>query len=160
MGGNATGKTSLGRLLMRFVNCFKDGSYARFTKIIDDKKKDALYRFSMHIAANESGEYREKGVDIHIYYTDINKKDNYEICANRLDENDCIEITYEQLNTIREVTWMKELDNAYAIKFKNRSAIIKEGKLLDAECLSSGTKAGVDISYIVASLIYISKKRN
>lgn len=205
MGGNATGKTSLGKLLMRFVNYFKDGSCARFTNVIGDRKKDAflcvdfvtvrdaLYRFQMNIRANESGEYTERDVDVRIYYTDINKKDNYEICAKRLDEYECEETRYNQVNTrgwnfsypqdtyrnkiyrviendknylyileqilktldpsIRSVIKVKELDNTYAIKFDNRSVIIQDGKIADVSSLSSGTKAGLDISYIIASLI-------
>lgn len=205
MGGNATGKTSLGKLLMRFINYFKDGGYYRFTSIIDDKNRKAslsvdfvtdenlLYRFAMHILPKESGEYRENDIDIHIYYTNINKKDNYEVCARRLDEHDCQETSYETINTsgwhfsyprdawktkayrsiendenylyileqilktldpsIKEVIRVKEVDNTYAIKFTNKSVIIKDGVITDEEALSSGTKAGLDISYIIASLI-------
>ena len=42
---------------------------------------------------------------------------------------------------------------ADAVKLNNRSVIIKEGKITDVDMLSSGTKAGLDISYIIASLI-------
>lgn len=205
MGGNATGKTSLGKLLMLFANYFEDGSYTRFVNIINDKKrassltidfvtdKESLYRFSMHISPNENDNYREEDVSINIYYTKINKRDNYEACAKRLDEQDCLEASYDDVDTqgwsfsypldalkdkkyqsiedndnylyileqilktldpsIREVVKMTELDNTYAIKLNNSSAIIKEGRIVDGEILSSGTKAGLDISYIIASLI-------
>lgn len=205
MGGNATGKTSLGKLLMRFANYFNDGGYNRFTSIIDDHEKtafltvdfvtseDILYRFDMHITPTISGEYKAKDVDIHIYYTDINKRDNYEACAKRLDDLDCKETAYNQLDTngwhfsypldaqlnktyysiekdrnylyileqilktldpsITEVIKVKDLENTYAIKFKHKSVIIKEGQIAEPEVLSSGTKAGLDISYIIASLI-------
>lgn len=206
MGGNATGKTSLGKLIMRFTNYFQDGRFNRFTNIINDRKRDAsltidfvtkeeeiLYRFKLHIAANETGEYKEDDVNIHIYYTDIGKRENYETCAKRLDELDCSETSYDKLNTsgwyfsypldawknktyssieeddrylyileqilktldpsIKEVIKVKELDNTYAIILDNQSVIIKEGQITGAEVLSSGTKAGLDISYIIASLI-------
>lgn len=205
MGGNATGKTSLGKLLMKFANYFTDGGYNRFTSIIDDKKraafltidfvsdKEKLYRFDMRIAAKENSEYKEDDVDIHIYYTNINKRDNYEMCAKRLDEYDCQQIMYEKVNTsgwyfsyprdawknktylsleddknylyileqilktldpsIKKVIKVKEVDNTYAIKLSNKSVIIKDGQITDEEVLSSGTKAGLDISYIIASLI-------
>ena len=39
MGGNATGKTSLGKLLMTFMKYFSDGISKRFTDIIDDYEK-------------------------------------------------------------------------------------------------------------------------
>lgn len=205
MGGNATGKTSLGRLLMRFANYFKDGSFERFTRYIDDRDKPAvlkidfvtdeniLYRFEMNISPKANEEYTEEDANIKIYYTEINKRDNYEICAKRLDEHNCEEIDYDEIMTtgwlfsypqdayvnktyklienderyfyileqilktfdpsIREVIKVKELDNTYAIKFDNQSVIIKDGRINDTEVLSSGTKAGLDISYIIASLI-------
>lgn len=54
---------------------------------------------------------------------------------------------------IQEVIKVKEVDNTYAVKLNNRFVIIKEGKITDVDMLSSGTKAGLDISYIIASLI-------
>lgn len=205
MGGNATGKTSLGKLLMLFANYFEDGNYRRFVNVIDDKSKKTsliidfvtdgnyLYRFHMEIAAKEDGKYREEDADIHIYSTDINIRDNYEACVKKLDENDCMEIVYEALDTsgwcfsypqdawknntyksiednakylyileqilktldpsIMEVIKVKELDHTYAIKLNNQSVIIKDGKITDTDVLSSGTKAGLEISYIIASLV-------
>lgn len=206
MGGNATGKTSLGKLLMRFANYFKDGNYKMFTGIIDDNKKMAtlkvdfvtdanvLYRFELFIAPNTGGDYIENDVDVHVYYTPIGIRDNYEICAQRLDKEECAEASYGDINTmgwyfsypqdawkdkayimieenekylyileqilktldpsIAEVIKMKELDNTYAIKMQNSSVIIKDGLIVNGDVLSSGTKAGLDISYIIASLLY------
>lgn len=205
MGGNATGKTSLGKLLMRFVNFFKDGNYYRFFKIIGDKKRAAVLtiefvagenefiRFDMRINPRGNGDYREEDVSTCICATRINKKDNYEMCAKRLEGMDCYKVAYFDIDTggwhfaypddayinktylsieddenylyileqtlktldpaIQEVIKVKELDNTYAVKLNNRSVIIKEGKITDIDMLSSGTKAGLDISYIIASLL-------
>ncbi len=205
MGGNATGKTSLGKLLMLFANYFKDGGFKRFTNIIDDKDRAAnltidfvtdvniLYRFNMKITPKNTEEYTEKDVNIVICGTEINKKDNYEICAKRLDEKECFMVAYEEINTrgwhfsypqdawknktyvtiendkryisilekilktldpsIRTVIKLKEVNNTYIVKWDHCSAIIKDGKIAEGEALSSGTKAGLDISYIIASLI-------
>lgn len=205
MGGNATGKTSLGKLLMLFVNYFKDGSYDRFLNIIDDTQKkamlkidfvtniDYLYRFEMNIEPKKTGEDTEQDIRISICCVDINKKDNYEICAKKIDEGNCFIVTHEDVDTrgwhfsypqdawrnktyvtieddkrylyileqilktldpcIKEVVKLKEVDNTYIVKWDNCSAIIKEGKIIEGEALSSGTKAGLDISYIIASLI-------
>lgn len=205
MGGNATGKTSIGKLLMLFANYFKDGAFQRFTNIIDDKNKVAnlsidfvtdrniLYRFVMKITPKTKEEYTEKDVDIEIYGTEINKKDNYEICAKKLDEKDCFRVDYEEINTngwhfsypqdawknktyvtienddryvsilekilktldpsIETVIKLKEVNNTYIVKWEHCSAIIKDGKIVEGEALSSGTKAGLDISYIIASLM-------
>ena len=204
MGGNATGKTSLGKLLMLFLNYFTDGTYKRFTNIIHDTSKTAqliidfvtalnvLYRFELKIEPMHDN-YSEENVHINFYYTPINVKDNYEMCAKRIDEADCYETTYDKINTsgwhfsypkdawtdkkkidfvdndkylhvleqvlktldtsIKEVIKVKELDNTYAIKYDRYSVLIKDGEITNAEYLSSGTKAGIDIAYTLTALI-------
>ena len=111
MGGNATGKTSLGRLLMLFTNYLNDGGFRRFTDRISDEKKEAkisidfvtdtniLYRFEMKVLPKEKDDYSEDEVDIKIYYTPILIKDNYEMCANKLNEKNCSCTTYDKINT-------------------------------------------------------------
>ena len=205
MGGNATGKTSLGKLLMTFMKYFSDGISKRFTDIIDDYEKEAtlkvefvtdkniLYRFEMYITPKPKDGYREENVKIHIYYTPIGTKENYEVCAKRLDTTICSEVSYEEVNatgwhfsypqdtwknknynsieenekylyileqilktldpSIQEVVKIQEVENSYAIKLGHRSVIIKDGTITGGDVLSSGTKAGLDISYIIASLI-------
>lgn len=206
MGGNATGKTSIGKLLMRFANYFSDGIYKRFLDIIDDYKKEAvlkvdfvtddenkLYRFEMFVSPRTKDEYKDDDINIHIYYTHIGVKDNYEVCAKRLDEKECFEVSYAKVETngwhfsypqdayknktyysieenekyvhileqilktldpsIEEVVKIQEVDNTYAIKLEHRSVIIQDGTIAGGDVLSSGTKAGLDISYIIASLI-------
>lgn len=205
MGGNATGKTSLGKLLLMFANYFRDGSFKRFTNKIDNNKVEAmlqvdfvtytnfLYRFQMHINPRTEDDYVEEDVDTHIYYVPIGTKDNYETCAKKLDEFECMEMSYNKINTsgwyfsypedawksknyipleqdekyiyilkqilqtldpaIKEVVKVQEVDNTYAIKWDNSSAIIKDGQITDGEIFSSGTKAGLDISYIITSLV-------
>ena len=205
MGGNATGKTTLGKLLMAFANYFVDSNYARFTNAIDDCNKPAglivdfvaeaneLCRFELYVAPKIEERYTENHVDVKIFSTPIGVRDSYEICAKRLDENAGTEITAEEISTegwyftypqdvwnaktytvvegeekyihileqtlktldpsIEKVIKIKELENAYAIKLKNRSVIIQDGKISQGEMLSSGTKAGLDISYVITSLM-------
>ncbi len=205
MGSNATGKTSLGKLIMFITNYFKDGVYQRFLSIVNDKDQEAnlqmdfvtgenkLYRFLLKIAPQNVDGYDEKSVDVAIWYTNINKKDNYETCAKRLQEDAFQKITTDKIDIkgwhfsypqdsllnktyvtieddsrylsilekvlktldvgIQEVIKVTEVENTYAIKWSNCSAIIKDGKIAEGNVLSSGTKAGLDISYILASLI-------
>lgn len=205
MGGNATGKTSLGKLLMTFTNYFEDGIYKRFLSKIDNKKMPAflkidfvtnlnlLYRFEMQIRAKSEDDYKEDDVDIKVYCTPIGIKENYETCAKRLDIYDGKEVSYDKIDTsgwyfsypqdawktktyipieenekylyilkqilitldpaIKDVIKVKEVDNTYAIKMDHCSVIIKDGQIANGEVLSSGTKAGLDISYIIASLV-------
>ena len=205
MGGNATGKTSLGRLLMLFTNYLNDGGFRRFTDRISDEKKEAkisidfvtdtniLYRFEMKVLPKEKDDYSEDEVDIKIYYTPILIKDNYEMCANKLNEKNCSCTTYDKINTngwsfsypidvieekkyktieendkyifileqilktldpsVKEVVKVNEVENTYAIIWENCSVIIKDGRIENSNVMSSGTKAGLEISYIITSLI-------
>lgn len=205
MGGNATGKTSLGRLLMLFTNYLNDGSFRRFTDRIADKDKKAnltidfvtdlniLYRFNMEVFPKNGEKYTEEEVKINIFYTPIGNKDNYEICAKKIDNNDCEETSYDKVETngwsfsypidvvgekiyrtieesdkylyileqilktldpsVEEVMKVSEVENTYVIKWENCSAIIKDGKIANGSVMSSGTKAGLDISYVITSLI-------
>lgn len=205
MGGNATGKTSLGKLLMLFANYFGDGNYKRFTNIIDDNTKEAtlkidfvtdnnlLYRFEISVKPKTKEDYIENDADIHVYSTPIGIRDNYELCTQRLDEYGGAEVSYDSINTMgwyfsypqdawknktyilieenekylyileqilktldpsmEEVIKVQELPHTYAIKLKYCSVIIKDGLIVNGDILSSGTKAGLDISYIIASLV-------
>lgn len=205
MGGNATGKTSLGKVLMLFLNYFTDGMYKLFTKIVDDKSNTAqlvidfvteenvLYRFEMKIDPVSGEDNTEENVDIHFYYTPIGIKDNYEMCAKRIDEGEYSETTYDRIDTqgwtfsypkdvwtdktkidlignekyllileqvlktldpsIKKVIEVKELENTYAIKYDGESVLIKDGVILNPARLSSGTKAGIDIAYILTALV-------
>ena len=193
MGTNATGKTTMGKLLMLFTNYLNDGGYKRFTNRIADVKKAAklqidfvtnenlLYRFEMNVGPKTQKSYTEEDVDIKIFYTPIETRDSYETCASRLDMYECEETTYEKVNTngwkfsypidssgdkvystieenskyiyilqqilktldssVEEVVKVSEVENTYVIKWKNCSAIIKDGKIANGEVMSSGTKA-------------------
>ena len=78
MGGNASGKTSLGKLIMNFTNYFKDGYYNRFINVIDNKNKpsklivdfitdtEELYRFSLFISPTSSDDDTKDDVKVSI----------------------------------------------------------------------------------------------
>ena len=206
MGGNATGKTSLGRLLMMFMNYFKDGAQARFSDMITDYSKSAylsvdfvtkdlrLFRFEFAAGPGKDNGYDDSNVDISIKSVRINKMDSYETCEERLDNNiKCKYETYNQIDTegwnftfprditgntpyaligkssryltvlekvlktldpaIRGVDALKDVDNSFVIRFDNRDTIIQDGVIANEAILSSGTKAGIDIAYIIASSI-------
>ncbi len=55
--------------------------------------------------------------------------------------------------SIRKVVKLNEVENTYVVKWDNCSAMIQDGKIIEGKALSSGTKSGLDISYIIASLI-------
>ena len=55
--------------------------------------------------------------------------------------------------SIEKVIKLNDAKNAYVIKLVNHEVIIQNGKINDPEKLSSGTKAGIEIAYVIASLI-------
>lgn len=209
MGANASGKTSLGRLLMKFTNDFSDQNYTRFLSAINNKKKKAsfqidfvsqeniLYRYILRIIPGQNLLKDTPAAQTRLLHTEIGRRDNYETCARRLDqlceegaetsdnastvdidgwlfsyptdsgENKSyytIEDRPEYIGilerilkvldpSIQAVLKLKEVENSYAIKMENQAIIIQDGKINDSTVLSSGTKAGLDISYIIASMI-------
>ena len=55
--------------------------------------------------------------------------------------------------SINSVIKLNDVKNAYAIKLINHEVIIQNGAINDPDKLSSGTKAGIEIAYVIASLI-------
>ena len=206
MGSNATGKTSLGRVLMMFTNYLNDGSFIFFTNNVTNTNKEAklkidfvtdtndLYRFDLKIAPKKGEKYTEEEIDIQIYYTPILAKDNYELCEKRLDSKKCEHVKYNMINTngwsfsypldvmgkknykpimkekkyidvlesilktldpsIRKVIKSEEVEDTFIVFWDDCSVYIKEGEILEKTVMSSGTKAGLEISYIIASLLF------
>ena len=206
MGGNATGKTSLGRILMMFMNYFKDGAVARFLDMISDYSREAflsidfvtkslrMYRFVFKTGKRNDNGYDDTNVSISIKSVPINKNDSYETCESRLDADiKCEYTTYDKVDTegwnftfprditgntpysligknskyltvlekvlktldpaIRSVDALRDVDNSFVIRFDNKDVIIQDGIITKEAILSSGTKAGIDIAYIIASSI-------
>lgn len=207
MGGNATGKTSFGKVLMQFLNYMRDGSYEHFIDNVGDPNKrsflkidfvtyeEKLYRFEIEIYPNEDDIDNPK-INSQIYCTPIKAKDSYESCANRFKEKNNKKVylverklvktsgwyfsypidsvqrkTYSSIEddcnylyvlqnilqvldpSIKSVIKVNEIDNTYAITLPNITVLLRDGEIVPSNILSSGTKAGIDISYIIASLI-------
>lgn len=204
MGSNATGKTTIGKLLMLFANYFQDGETGRFKPFVNDKMKNAsmsvdfvtgsnnLYRFELRMRPKTNDGKVNLETDTNIFFTAINQDDNYEHCAKRLDAHMGAEISYEKIDIngwsfsypqdatdegrykalddnesyltiletvlrtldpdIRKVVKLTEVENAYAIKTKTQSVIVQDGRIAGNNILSSGTKAGLEIAYILAAL--------
>lgn len=58
--------------------------------------------------------------------------------------------------SIVDVEKSKEVENSYIIRSKNGDIFVQNGEIIKNNILSSGTKAGIDISYIISSM----KKNN
>jgi len=98
MGANATGKTSLGLLMMGIFNFIAEKEYIKITPLIEDTSKSAYFSIDLVTRSKElvriecsvspkNGEiYSSTDIKVKVKKTDIAPKDNYEICAKRLDE--------------------------------------------------------------------------
>ncbi len=97
MGGNATGKTSLGKLIMHIFNFIDKNNFSNLTNTIADRTKDAsfsidfvlnnfvLYKILVKISPNEnSKDYSLSNIKTIIKKANISKSDNYEKCSKKL----------------------------------------------------------------------------
>lgn len=97
MGGNASGKTTFGRALMKIFNFIDKKNYSFITDIVADRKKEAsfvldmaskdniLYRISCRISPCEGEKYSAENIYLNIQKENILIKDSYESCIKRLE---------------------------------------------------------------------------
>lgn len=119
MGANATGKTSVGRMLMKIFNFIDKQQYKTLVSVICDNHKDAY--FSMDFVVES---YRLYRLDVKIgaicndddshplfactRYVDIQEKDSYESCVKKL-EKIPLELKsnfVEELEKIERMAWL------------------------------------------------------
>lgn len=55
--------------------------------------------------------------------------------------------------SIREVKISNDVDNAYVIHLQDKSIVLQSGETLESDLLSSGTKSGVEVAVVLASLM-------
>ena len=118
MGANATGKTSIGKMIMDALNFIKHKEGASILDEVGDERR--LASITMDFVAKSHKLYR---VDIRVFpktkednqkikvcvrLVGINKRDNYETCAKRLDELPlCLEEDFaKELEKIEKIGWL------------------------------------------------------
>lgn len=211
MGANASGKTSIGKMMMRFFNFIDKKQYESLTDVICDATREAsfqmdfvtdktvLYRVKTVIRPRHEEKYKIEDIDVSVISTEIALKDSYETCVKRLErKNENKADSYiEELEKIKGLSWMfeypfdstdnarrmfiprnpkryllilenilktldpaimkveksDEVENTYIIRFEDKSVIIQDGKLIDSNLLSSGTKSGIEIAGILTSIL-------
>lgn len=123
MGANASGKTSIGRMMLNILNFIAKKEYATITSCINDKSKDAkfelhfvinddFYRVSSVIKGQNKGKnYSSENVFIKVEQTEIGKYDTYEKTIKKLNSkseegysNDYI----RELGKIKNLSWAFE----------------------------------------------------
>lgn len=122
MGANASGKTSIGRMLLNILNFIAKKEYATITSCINDKGKDAkfeiqfvigddFYSVSSVIKGKKEGKnYSSADVLIKVEQTEIGKNDTYEKTFEKL--NSKSEDAYSK-DYIRELEKIKNLSWAF-----------------------------------------------
>lgn len=55
--------------------------------------------------------------------------------------------------SIKRVEKIGEVENSYVIRIGNNSVIIQDGKMIQGDLLSSGTKAGIDVADMVTAIL-------
>lgn len=123
MGSNATGKTSLGKMILAIFNLINKKNIDLISPFISNKKNNAffamdfvekkenkyyLYRMNAHFLGNDEDSYSIDNVKINVYSVEIKKRDNYELCSERLDlltNNKSTENYITELEKIPKLSW-------------------------------------------------------
>lgn len=122
MGGNASGKTTLGRVIMKIFNFIDKKNYEFITDIIRDQSKDAsftidmaskqniLYRVVCNISPSVDGKYSPENIKLNIYHENIRLHDSYESCVKRIESvsSDIKKNYLDELEKIAELDWFFE----------------------------------------------------
>lgn len=138
MGGNATGKTSIGKMLMGAFNFMVKKEPSIVTKLICDEKRLAyfqidfipeeyvLYRVSVKIYPNEQRQYSSSDIEVSVRHEKILSRDSYESCLRRLEEQaeETGKNYVECLEEINGLSWlfqypMDSLENKSKYKTRN-----------------------------------------
>lgn len=129
MGSNATGKTSLGRIILSIFVLIGERNIDIITRHISNEDKTAsfsmdfvnedkgiykLYRIKAVFDPNEDHDYSSENVKIRIESTDIRPRENYETCSKRLDS---IMIGFTDANYITELEKLKNLSWYFSFPF-------------------------------------------
>lgn len=86
----------------------------------------------------------------------LDSKTGYNIDSHKDDENylDILELTLKVLDpSIKKVDKIDSVDDSYIIRMDNKSIIIQEGKTIETDILSSGTKEGIQLADMLTSII-------
>lgn len=170
MGGNASGKTTFGYMLMNIFNFIEKKNYKLLTDAICDHNEEAffavdmvvnsnfLYRITCTIIPNAQEEYKPDNFKLVIRKEEIAQKDSYESCIKRLEESDYIPADnyIDELEKIENLDWMFEYpeDMRKTLNLpdkdeKFRAILENVLKALDPAILSVATSKEVKRAYVI-----------
>lgn len=122
MGANASGKTSLGKMLMRIFNFIDKKQYEKLTEFINDTAKEAsftmdfvtnqfiMYRIRTIIKPRQGDKYQSTDIVVKVKATEINSRDSYETCVSKIEQQkEEKPVNYiEELEKVQGLSWMFE----------------------------------------------------
>lgn len=143
MGSNASGKTTLGRVLMRILNFMDKKSYERLTSTIGEPGREASFRLDMATTAKDSMEkffyriactvsprrgegYGPEDIRLSVRRETIRPGDSYESCVRRMEgEAYTPEESYlNELEKMGKLDWMFVYpeDSGRTLRFPKKDA--------------------------------------
>ena len=168
MGGNATGKTSVGRILMSIFNfIYKDRIEGLFEKICDDTKTAKfsidfivsdyiLYRVRVEISPKQSEQYNSTDVKLRVESVAISKADSYESCIEKFDDKPLEKETtqyIDELKKIEPLTWFftyTDSEKQFDGEYENYTAILNNTlKALDPSIIKVEKLEEVENTYVI-----------
>ncbi|MFV0393804.1 MAG: AAA family ATPase [Coprobacillaceae bacterium] len=170
MGGNATGKTSIGKMLMRVFNFIDKKDFDSLTSTICDASKVAtfsidialkdfkLYRIETIISPNTEKKYAISDIKVVVKSAKINKNDSYESTAKKLtklNNSDSINYIVELEKISSKLGWLFAYakDEAYLNennKDENYLKILNYTlKALDPSIIEVEKVPNVEDSYVI-----------
>ncbi len=133
MGANATGKTTLGRAIMKIFNFLDGKNFELLTKSIADCTKEAsfeidlasnqnvFYRVICNISPNNKDKYTIDDIKLEIRKENIRISDSYESCVKRMESAPYFPSSnyIEELENIENLDWLFEYpeDTARVLNF-------------------------------------------
>ena len=121
MGGNATGKTSIGKMMMSIFNFIDKKLFAAIQSEINNKSEEAsfsidfiidnsfkLYRVEAVFTPIAFEKYKDFDIKIITKVVDINKNDSYESSAKRLKiiDTEVAEDYVKELEKVEDLSWL------------------------------------------------------
>ncbi len=120
MGANATGKTSVGKMLMGIFNFIERKESTKLVEKICDKNREAsfsmdfvvrsnrLYRLDARILPQEDDEESKHQLKVSTRHVNINKNDSYESCVKKIEmmEQNLDDDFVKELEKIEHLGWM------------------------------------------------------
>ncbi|RRD95848.1 ATP-binding protein [Clostridiales bacterium COT073_COT-073] len=146
IGANASGKTSMGKALMKIFNFISRKDISGILEVIKDKSKSASFSidflcdeevmYRVRCLCRENADNTEESVDLEVYSTKILKKDSYESCVKKLQlmysAEEQSRLSYaEKLKLIKSFGWL------FTFPDSGSKLLLDENEVVDLKILKA-----------------------